>query len=61
MASDWPALCLDRGAALPWKGTCGLNIFLLKTRHSILGELHRSSLDSEFLLREHEPLGQTGV
>jgi len=47
------------GSAL--KGTCGLNTFLLKTRHGITGEPHPSSLDSEFLLREHEPLGQTGV
>lgn len=47
--------------ALPWKGTCGLNIFLLKTCHSIMGGPHPSSLDSKFLLHEHELLGQMGV
>lgn len=47
--------------ALPWKGTCNLNIFLLKTCPSITGESHPSSRDSKFLLPEHEPLGQTGV
>lgn len=59
--SDWPAVCLDYGMALPWKGTCSLNIFLLETCHSITGEPHPSSPDRKFLLHEHEPLGQTGV
>lgn len=64
-AQIWPrdglAVCLDHGMALPWKGTCGLNIFLLKTCHSIMGGPHPSSFDSKFLLHEHELLGQMGV
>lgn len=61
LPSDWSAVCPDHSMALPWKGTCDLNIFLLKTCHSIMGEPHPSSLDSKFLLREHELLGQSGV
>lgn len=59
--SDWLGVRLDHGVALLWKGTRGLNPFLLETHHSVTGEPHSSSLESKFLLCEHEPLGQMGI
>lgn len=42
------AACLERGTALPWKGTCSLSIFLLQTCHSITGEPQSCSLTASF-------------
>lgn len=46
--SDGLAACLERGRALPWKGTCSLSIFLLQTCHSITGEPQSCSLTASF-------------
>lgn len=46
---------------LLWKGTCGLNTFLLKMCLSITREPHPSIIDIKFLVHEHELLGQMGI